>query len=98
MRIKDKKKFVKTIFILIGLAVILNFILISKVASFGDVKYKTISVISGDTLWEIASDEKENNPYYNGKDVRDIISNIKKVNNLKDSYLKVDQELQIPTY
>ena len=37
-----------------------------------------------------------NNPYYKGKDVRYIISNLKEVNNLSNSMVYTNQELQIP--
>ena len=47
-------------------------------------------------MWEIAEIEQQKNPYYKDKDVRDIIQNIKKVNKLKVSNLKIGQELKIP--
>ena len=98
MKIKDKKKFIKSILTIIGVAIILNFIIINRVASFDELKYKTVSVTKGDTLWDIASSEQKNNTYYKGKDIRDIIASIKSNNNLKSSDLHVEQELKIPTY
>ena len=50
-------------------------------------EYVTITVSKGDTLWTIARD------YYQEKDVRDVIEQIKEINNLKNSNIKVGQEL-----
>ena len=50
-------------------------------------EYVTITVSRGDTLWTIARD------YYQEKDVRGIVEEIKEINNLKNSNIKVGQEL-----
>ena len=50
-------------------------------------EYVTITVSRGDTLWTIARD------YYQEKDVRAIVEEIKEINNLKNSNIKVGQEL-----
>ena len=62
MKIKDKRKFATSITIL-GLIVL--FILMLSSQTFSQVEYgsKTIYVVSGDTLWTIASEEQENNSY-----------------------------------
>ena len=65
--------------------------------SCNNIKYKTIYVTQGDTLWKIAEAEQENNSYYEDKDIRDIIYDIKNTNNLEISNLSVGQELKIPT-
>ena len=96
MRIKNVKKFIRSIFIIIGLmfAIIL---LIGKASySNKEVEYKTICVSSGDTLWNIAKSNQEYNNYYNGKDVRYIINDLMKINNLENSNLMVNQELIVP--
>ena len=98
MIIKNKKKFIRGIIILIGMVIGLVLIMTSKTLSHQEIKYKSISVISGDTLWDIAEEEQKNNTYYKGNDIRDIIQDIKIVNNLKTSDLKLDQTLEIPTY
>lgn len=96
MRIVNKKKFVKRISIIIGVISIL-FICFSNISfSKGEVKTKTIYVSSGDTLWTIAKQEQENNIYYEDSDIRDIIYQIKKINNLKnESNLMEGQKLLI---
>ncbi|MBQ7668197.1 MAG: LysM peptidoglycan-binding domain-containing protein [Clostridia bacterium] len=52
--------------------------------------YITIKVSKGDTLWTIASDYVKD-----GEDIRDVIAEIKELNNLKNSNIKVGQELTI---
>ena len=60
-------------------------------------KYNKMLVSSGDTLWSIAKEEQINNPYYESKDIRYIINDIKTINNLKDGKLANNQILNIPT-
>lgn len=98
MIIKNKKKFVRAILLIILLAVGLVLIMTSETFSHQDIKYKHISVLYGDTLWDIAKVEQDTNEYYNEKDIRDIIANIKSINNLTNSNLTVGQVLEIPTY
>ncbi len=64
--------------------------------SYTEPKYKTVYAEEGDTLWNIANIEKGQNEYFKNTDVRDIIKNIKKVNNLEASNLNVGQKLLIP--
>lgn len=85
MKIVNKKKFVKMNCLIIGIIIIL-FICFSNISfSKGEVKIKTIYVSSGDTLWGIAREEQKNNIYYEGQDIRDIIQQIRKMNNLKNT-------------
>ena len=94
MRIVDKKKFIKMVTLIIGIIVIL-FIFFNNISfSKGEIKTKTIYVSNGDTLWTIAEQEQEKNVYYEDKDIREIIYQIKKLNNLKnDSNLSEGQKL-----
>ena len=71
--------------------------LINTSFSYTETTYKTISVISGDNLWGIAKYEQENNIYFTDKEVRDIIDEIKYLNNLSNSNLKIGDTLNIPT-
>ena len=61
-----------------------------------EVKYKTEYTSFGDTLWSIAERESKNNKYYQEKDIREIVYNLKQVNNLQTSSLSVGQEIKIP--
>lgn len=64
--------------------------------SHGENNYKTIYVSNGDTLWSIAKEEQENNAYYEDKDIREVVNNIKTVNKLNSSDLSSNQKLVIP--
>ena len=78
--------------IIIGISLYFNNVSFSK----GDIKTKTVNVTKGDTLWSIAREEQENNTYYENKDIRDIIYEIKKLNKLdNNSNLKIGQKLII---
>ena len=95
LRIVNRKKFIFSMSIIVTL--LLFVILGSTTLSKSSEKYNTIVVSLGDTLWSIAQEEKQNNPYYENKDIRYIINDIKIVNNLKDGYIVNNQKLSIPT-
>ena len=95
-RIVNVKRFVISNIILFLILFIFSCALINNTYSYTQTIYKTIYIDEGETLWEIAEIEQQKNPYYKDKDVRDIIQNIKKVNKLKVSNLKIGQELKIP--
>ncbi len=62
-----------------------------------EIHYKVTYVDFGETLWSIAKEEQEINKYYEGKDIRTVINDIKHSNNLKDSNLYEGMELKIPS-
>jgi len=95
MKIKNINKFIKAILIIVSLTILLIILLTNKSFSHKEVSYKTIYVSSGDTLWDIAKEEKNNNTYYEGKDLREIVNNIKKINELSSSNLSVGQKLLV---
>ena len=98
MRIVNKKKFVRMVILMIGVIAfsLVSFCNISF--SKGEVKTKTIYVSSGDTLWTIASEEQENNLYYEDKDIRDIVYQIKKINNIENSANLIEGQKLIIEY
>ena len=96
MRIKNKKRFITMVTILF-LVILFILMLNNKTYSKVECGSKTIYVAYGDTLWKIASEQKESNLYYEGKNVRDILEDIKYTNNLNDSYIYEGQKLEIPT-
>lgn len=93
----NKKKFIRSMSITFGLLIFIILVLANISFSHTEIKYKEVSVCSGDTLWSIAKYEKNNNGYFENKDIRDIIAEIKNVNDLKDSSLNVGDKLNIPT-
>ena len=96
MKIKNVKKFIRGILIVLGIIFVLSLIIVKSTLSYAIKEYKTIHVKSGDTLWSIALDMQENNSYYKGKDIRYIIADLKEINKLNTSNLYMEQELQIP--
>ncbi|MCL2354637.1 MAG: LysM peptidoglycan-binding domain-containing protein, partial [Oscillospiraceae bacterium] len=84
--------------IILGLVIAISFLLGRASLSHRQVEYKTIYVMSGETLWGIASELQQTNDYYRGKDVRAIIDDLVSVNNLETTTLAVNQPLQIPTF
>lgn len=97
MKIVNVKKFVRSIIIIAGIVFLICLFFVNKSFSHGNTQYKSVYVENGDTLWTIAKYEQENNEYYKQKDIRDIIQNIKSINNLTSSNLSNNQELNIPT-
>ena len=96
MKIKNFKKFVRSIFIIIGLMLLIIFLIGKASYSKKEVEYKTICVSQGDTLWSIARLNQETNNYYKGKDIRFIINDLMEINNLENSNININQELIIP--
>lgn len=88
MRIKNMKRFIISMTIILTFIIFLCSIITNKVFSHEEQKYKTITISSGDTLWAIASELNGN--------INENIYNIKKINNLEKSNLHVGQELLIP--
>lgn len=97
MKIVNKKKFIRSMSITIGLIIFIILLLINTSFSHTETNYKKVSVISGDTLWTIAKFEKDNNSYFEDKDIRYIVDEIKYINNLNTSNLNIGDELTIPT-
>lgn len=97
MRIVNKKKFIRSMSITIGLIIFIILILANISFSHTEIKYKEIAISSGDTLWNIAKFEKSNNVYFEDKDIRDIIDEIKYTNKLNSSNLNIGDKLSIPT-
>lgn len=97
VKIVNRKRFVKSTGILLAIIIFTVIICIgSNVFSHKETKYKTKYVSSGETLWNIAKQEQTNNEYYYKTDIRDIIESIKKLNNLNNNDLYINQELIIP--
>ena len=97
MKIVNKKKFIKTMCILL-IIILLFIILANKTYSKVQVKYREETVSHGDTLWGISKNELSNNKYFEDKDIREVVNEIKKLNNLKSSDLSEGQKLIIPIY
>ena len=73
LKITNKRKFKRTILIIIFGMLLILFFALNNAYSNGEIKYKQEYIYSGDTLWTIAEDEAKNNKYYENKDIRNII-------------------------
>ena len=96
-KIVNKKKFVFSVFIIFTSILGISLLFCTYSYSSGDVKYKEIEVINGDTLWAIAKEENRNNAYYEGKDIRFVVYEIDKLNNIGNSILREGDRIKVPT-
>lgn len=98
LKVVNTKKFIRSSIVVIGIILFLLFIGVNSTYSKGEVKYKKQYITNGDTLWEIAQKEANENKYFENVDVRSIVKEIKDLNNIQNQTLKVGQKIQIPTY
>ncbi len=96
VKVVNHKKFRRRIIILFVIVIGIILSITNKALSKEKVDYKIITVCEGDTLWSIAQNEQDINDYYENDDIREIVSSIKKVNNLNTSNLEIKQTLKIP--
>lgn len=94
IKIVNKKRFFATIFILL-LVLILIFVITvyaseSMHNNYEYKEYKEYIVAPGDTLWDIASENK------NGKDIRTYIYKLKKLNDIQTSNISIGMKLKLP--
>lgn len=97
MKIVNKRKFIKNISILV--LVLISLTIFSKnTYSKVEITYREDYIYSGDTLWTISKNEIENNKYFKNKDIRQVINELKNINNLSESSLEVGKKIKIPIY
>jgi len=96
-KINNKKKFAFGVFIIFITILGISLLFCTSSYSSGEVKYKEVEVINGDTLWSIAREENRNNLYYEGKDIRFVVYEIDKLNNIGNKMLREGDKLLIPT-
>ncbi len=97
MRKLNVKRIIKLIAVMVVLVITILLFIHSTSLSYRDTQYREIYVCSGDTLWDIAKNEQQNNDYYKGKDIREVIFHIKKINNLPSSDLNINQKILRPS-
>ena len=98
MKIVNKTKFFRTTFILLVAISIVLIVCSNKSYSNSNENYKTEIVLNGESLWSIAESEIEKNKYFENKDIRDVILELKKINNLEKSDLREGMNLKILIY
>lgn len=96
MKKLNVKRITKLSIVVIVLILVMLLLIHSTSLSYKDIQYREIYVCSGDTLWDIAKHEQENNNYYKGKDIREVIFHIKKINDLSNSNLSINQKIILP--
>lgn len=97
MKVLNRKKVIR--WCIVFCIVICFFIVISnRVYSNSSVVYIDRKVYSGDTLWSICEDIQKNNKYYSKKDIRYIVFDLKRINCLDNSDLKIGDIIRVPSY
>lgn len=96
IKIVNKKKFIRSLIVIAGL-IIVALLSINNTYSKTEISYKEDYIVKGDTLWSIAENEINSNEYYKNKDIREVMFEIKKVNNLPNGDLTVGQKIIIPS-
>lgn len=99
VKIVNMKKFIRSIVVILFIVILVTFFLAKASLSHNEKEelyYETILVCQGDTLWEIATQQQKDNPYYQNRDVRFVISELRKINNLDNASLRVGQEIKVP--
>jgi hypothetical protein len=98
LKIVNVKKFITSTLIVLGIIALVYTIFSNKSFSKTEVKFKTETIVSGDTIWEIAKNEKNYNEYYKNKDIRYIVYDIQNANNISNTNLNEGDIILIPTY
>lgn len=94
--IVNKRKFIRSLVVLAGL-IMLILLGMSNTYSKTEVAYKEDYILEGDTLWSVAEEQTQTNEYYKNKDIRDVVYEIKKLNNIENGNLDIGQKIVIPT-
>lgn len=97
LKIVNMKKFIRSLMIVMLSILFLLFVNLGNTYSKGKVRYREQYIYEGDTLWSIAEKELKENKYYENDDIRNIINEIKNINNIDSGNLKIGQKIQIPT-
>jgi len=98
VKLVNPKRLFMSVSIIIGIVVGIVFFISTNSFSYSEITYKTVTVVSGDTLWNIASAEQQYNSYYSNKDIRYIIEDIKNKNGLSKSSIYAGDVLMVPVY
>jgi len=96
-RLRIANKFRFTLFLtftcLLLMLLISNLFKSDAAYSDNENKYIEIIVMKGDTVWQIA---KKNNP--NNYDIRKVVHEIMKINEMKNANIKPGDTIKIPAY
>ena len=98
LRVKDRKRFERVSKIIaqtinglfIAGVLFVSFCFINTVVNASSVSYEDYTVVQGDTLWSIASENLKS-----GQDIREYIYELKEINNMNDCLIYPNQVIKI---
>ena len=97
MRKKNMRKRRRVTFLVLVVMIIVMCFMFNTISlSSTEINYVEYTVSSNDTLWSIATLIKENNVNYSRTDIREIIYEIKQINNKDKSNIIENEKLIIP--
>lgn len=85
-------RFLISICIMVGLIVGIIIASLNQAQAEAYNSYKEIEIEEGDTLWEIAAEHTDNN-----KDIREVIYDICKLNDIKAGNIAAGDKIVVPT-
>ena len=91
-----KKRRRVTLLVLVVMVIVMCFMFNTTSLSSTQINYVEYTVSNNDTLWSIATLIKENNVNYSRTDIREIIYEIKQINNKDKSNIVENEKLLIP--
>ena len=97
VKIVNKEKFVKMNIIII-LFILITLLLLNTTKSSTEIKYRIDYISKGETLWDIANKEGKENSYYKNVDIREIIYDLREINNLGNGYIHEGDKIKIPYF
>ena len=95
IKIVNKKKFATSLILLLAIT-IFALLGINNTYSKTEISYKEDYIVEGDTLWTIAENQRTTNEYYKNKDIRVVMYEIKKLNNIGNENLEIGQKIILP--
>ena len=91
VKIVNKKRFFISIFLLLIVFILIFVITVyANETTKPDTEYKEYIVAPGDTLWDIASENRD------GKDIRTYLYKIKKLNEIQTSDISIGMKIKLP--
>lgn len=96
IKIVDKKRFFRTTAIILFIIILLLCFWFNNTYSRTEIRYFEAYINNGDTLWSIASEQAQTNQYFRNKDIRNIVQELKEINNISNENLNVGRKILIP--
>lgn len=93
--INKKRKSIKVTIVSVLMLTMLLIVFTSQVVAINHLNTKEIIIASGDSLWSIAREVKDEHKNIN---IQKVIYDIEKINNLTNSNIYVGQLLEVPVY